>query len=154
MAQKIPTGIIDIYLGDYFSKSAVGCLDYKTPAGDDLKFEIRLCESLLADDPTCLEALQLLAQIYTQIGECQKGLEMDLRLSRLLPQDAVVHYNLACSHSLLGQLDEAFTAIYKSIELGYDEIPHMLSDPDLKNLREDHRFMEFQHYLELRLGQE
>ena len=65
-----------------------------------------------------------------------EGLKVDERLSRLRPDDALVHYNLACSYSLTGQLELAIEALESAINLGYRDFKWMGQDPDLKNLRD------------------
>jgi hypothetical protein len=54
-----------------------------------------------------------------------------------------VHYNLACSYSLLKQIDLAYKALENAIEFGYADFAHLLSDTDLKNLMTDRRFPAF-----------
>ena len=51
-----------------------------------------------------------------------------------------MRYNLACSYSLLGELDLAFSTLKKAIDLGYDDFGYLRIDPDLENLRKDERF--------------
>ena len=53
----------------------------------------------------------------------------------LRPADPIVFYNLACSYSLVGNIDSALQAIKKSLILGYADFSHLLEDPDLSNLR-------------------
>jgi len=106
----------------------------------DIDFEINFFEGLLKDNPDYVPALLALGHAYTKKGEFKKGLDIDLRLTRLRRDEPLVHYNLACSYSLLGLLDEAFLAIKKAIDLGYEDIGYLLSDPDLENLRKDKRF--------------
>jgi len=81
-----------------------------------------------------------LGNAYTERGDFKKGLEVDQRLSAILNDDPIVHYNLACSYSLLGLIDEAYVALKKAIWLGYDDLSHIKKDPDLENLRKDVRF--------------
>ena len=107
---------------------------------DDTRFEIEFFEELVARDPCNEEALMILGNTYTRRGEYEKGLGIDRRLARLRPADPTVYYNLACSHCLLRQLDEAFTALVRAIALGYRDARHMTKDPDLANLRSDPRF--------------
>lgn len=103
-------------------------------------FEIGFLEGVLRGDPCDESSLVLLAHLYTQRGEYAKGLAMDERLSKLRPEDRIVYYNLACSLSLLGRVDEAFEALERSVKLGYRELSHMLKDPDLEEVRQDARF--------------
>ncbi len=68
---------------------------------------------------------------------------MDRKLSLLRPENPIVHYNLACSYSLVGDVPESFEAIKRAIRLGYDDFQYMAQDPDLSNLRQDERFGRF-----------
>lgn len=106
----------------------------------DLDFEIDFFERLLKKKPDFILALTALGGAYTQRGDYKKGLEVDLRLSRLRRDDPTVRYNLACSYSLLGELDLAFSTLKKAIELGYEDFEHLKQDPDLENLKKDERF--------------
>ena len=103
-------------------------------------FEIGLSRAVLGAAPRHLGALHMLGQALTRAGRHAEALEVDLRLSALRPDDPVVFYNLACSYSQLENLDAAFDALRRAFELGYNDYPHLLRDPDLKNLREDARF--------------
>jgi tetratricopeptide (TPR) repeat protein len=103
-------------------------------------FEIRFYEELVSSQPDFIEALSCLGDAYTKGGLFAKGLEIDLRLIQLKPDDPIVYYNLACSQSLLGNIDAAFEALKKAILLGYDDFSYLAKDEDLKNLRQDLRF--------------
>jgi len=107
---------------------------------DDDKFELKFMEEVLQRDPCNEDALMLLGHTYTRRGEFQKGLDMDASLVRLRPGDPTAYYNLACSYSLLLQIDEALAALNKAMVLGYRDIGQMMADADLANLRRDPRF--------------
>jgi len=91
-------------------------------------------------DPSNLLALSELAQVLTQLGRIREGLEADLKLAALAPDDAMVHYNLACSLCLIGNKQESLDALERSVELGYDDLEHLLQDEDLMDLNEEPRF--------------
>ena len=110
----------------------------RTP--EDLSFEIRFYEALLADDPDFADALVPLAEAYTKAGLYDKGLEADQRLARLRPTDPTVHYNLACSYALTGDKDKALATLERAIELGYRDVDFLMKDKDLVSLRDDERF--------------
>ena len=101
----------------------------------DLDTEIQFLEGILKRDPAYVEALQILGDDYTRRGRYDAGLQIDERLRQLRPDDAMVHYNLACSYSLTSQLDRAVEALEIAIDLGYRDFKWMAQDPDLKNLR-------------------
>lgn len=107
----------------------------------DWEFEIRFFEGVIERDPNYVEALQILGDAYTKTGQWAKGLEIDERLARLCPTNAVVFYNLACSYSLLNRLDEGFGALEQAVKLGYKDTRWLTKDPDLENLRRDARFV-------------
>jgi len=102
----------------------------------DLDQEILFLEGLVRRDGTYVEALQILGDDYTRRGRFAEGLKIDERLSKLRPDDALVHYNLACSYSLTAQIDLAIEALEIAINLGYCDFKWMSQDPDLENLRE------------------
>ncbi len=105
----------------------------------DLDFEIKFFEALVAESPDYLDALIPLAESYTQRGHYQKGLETDIKICQLRPNDPVCHYNLACSLSLLGRLTESLAGLEQSLALGYDDLKHLEHDTDLTNLKKDPR---------------
>ena len=83
-----------------------------------------------------------LGEIYTKKGLYEKGLKIDKKLSKLRPDNPVIHYNLACSLSLMGDIANSFKAIKRAISLGYNDFSFMHNDPDLSNLRRYERFWE------------
>lgn len=107
-----------------------------------IDFEISFFEELIESIPNHIEALIHLAENYTAKGMYKKGLHIDMRLSRLLPQDETVHYNLACSYALINDKDNALIALKKAISLGYNDFHHMLNDPDLDCLQETTEYKE------------
>lgn len=103
-------------------------------------FSLEILEGEVARHPENLEALRELAHELTAAGRVREGLLVDQKLTRVLPDEPEVHYNLACSHALLGDLDQAFHALFRAAELGYDDLEHLEHDRDLAALREDPRF--------------
>ena|SRR6185436_1231100 len=101
----------------------------------DLDVRISFLEGLLRRDPGYIEALQLLGDHYTQRGEFNLSLRVDERLSQLEPRNPLVFYNLACSYSLNGDLDQAGLALEQAISLGYNDFKWLSRDPDLRQLR-------------------
>lgn len=109
----------------------------------DTDFEMRFYERLIDKKQDFIEALMALGDLYTKKGLYEKGLKIDERLSQLRPEDSMVLYNLACSYSLLKNIDQAFEAIKRAIHYGYDDFGRLLTDNDLINLRRDSRFQEY-----------
>jgi tetratricopeptide (TPR) repeat protein len=99
------------------------------------EFQREFFEAAIAQDPCNLDCLIRLGDIYTRQGDYEKGLSIDQRLVGLCPTEPTFHYNLACSFSLLGRLDDAIAALRAAIERGYDEWEHMDRDEDLGAVR-------------------
>ena len=105
-----------------------------------IEFDIAFLEDILADDPNHLETMKQLAELYTRNGQFRQGLKMDRRIVAVCPREAVAHYNLACSLSLMYLVDECFKRLNQAILLGYREFGHMALDPDLETARKDARW--------------
>ena len=101
----------------------------------DLDTKIGFIEGLVRRDPNYVDALQILGDHYTQRGRIIEGLKVDERLARLEPGNPLVFYNLACSYSLSGVIDQAANALEKALQLGYRDFEWLAKDPDLKPLR-------------------
>jgi tetratricopeptide (TPR) repeat protein len=102
----------------------------------ELDVKISFLEGLIRRDERYVEALQILGDHYTQRGRLVDGLKVDQRLSQLQPHSPIVFYNLACSHSLTGELDQAASALEKALALGYRDFTWLAKDPDLRELRQ------------------
>lgn len=101
----------------------------------ELDTKIEFIEGLIRRDPNYVDALQLLGDHYTQRGRIREGLKVDERLASLEPANPLVFYNLACSYSLAGAMDQAASALDKALDLGYRDLEWLVRDPDLKPLR-------------------
>ena len=108
--------------------------------GDE--FQLRILEAALKGDEDNFDVLFELGNAYTRVGRYEDGLRVDRKLTRLQPKNPIAHYNFSCSLSLLGRIDEALEELEKSFRLGYREYNHIVSDPDLDNVRRDRRFNE------------
>lgn len=102
----------------------------------ELDTKIAFLEGLVRRDPQYVEALQLLGDHYALRGTPDDSLRVDQQLSRLQPRNPLVFYNLACSHSLNGQVDRAAEALEKALTLGYRDFEWLSKDPDLSHLRQ------------------
>lgn len=107
----------------------------KTPTKAGLDVEIAFYEGLRRRLPSDPDLLKLLGDAYTKVGRWEDGLAVDLELARSQPDEPLVHYNLACSYSLLERLAEAATTLERAIELGYRDRAWLSKDADLENLR-------------------
>ena len=116
----------------------------KRQESKDLDVKIQFMEGIVRRDPQYIEALQLLGDNYTQRGRYEQGLKVDEQLSRLEPANPLVFYNLACSYSLIGEVDLAATALEKALALGYRDFKWLAKDPDLRTLRKHPLFRDIE----------
>lgn len=68
-----------------------------------------------------------------RLADSLKAYQIALNLGH--PRPALVHYNLACAHSRLGRLDEAYAQLEKAFRHGYANPEYANKDPDLLKLR-------------------
>jgi len=104
-------------------------------------FEIDFLGRVLEQDPFFVDALRVQGNNLAAKGEYARTLQLDRRLVRLVPDDAIAWYNLSCTYAVLGMIDPAFSALQRSLELGYRFVARLRQDPDLKTLRRDPRFL-------------
>ena len=107
---------------------------------NQLDFELEFLGGILDRDPYHADALRVHANNLAARGHFARALVMDRRLVRLQPDRAIPWYNLACSYAVLGMTEPAFSALRRTVDLGYPLLDHMAHDPDLKALRHDPRF--------------
>jgi len=117
-----------------------------TPAAQErleqlgLAFQAEFLGRAHARHPQNFEVLAELATVLTRLGRFEDGLAADQQLVVLAPDDPTVHYNLACSLALLGRVESALDTLERALALGYVDLEHLLTDPDLSNLQESPRF--------------
>lgn len=107
-----------------------------------LRIERDFLQSLAKRCPEHPAVLRPLGDLYTRIGQIPEGLAVDQRLTRLLPDDPLVWYNLGCSYALSGEPELALEALDRAARNGYRDGRWMFEDADLKSLRDDPRFRE------------
>lgn len=101
----------------------------------DLTVENQFLKGLVARDPNYVEAWQALGDNYTELGRNRASLRVDLKLVELQPDDALAHFNLACSYSLNRKYEAAVESLHRALDLGYPNLHWMARDPDLMDLR-------------------
>ena len=107
---------------------------------EDYQFEIDFSRSILKRDPDSLPVMELLAGFLTKSGRIDEGLELDRRIVELDPENAVSHYNLACSHALKRNVGDAIDSLRGALERGYDDFDWLMKDPDLAGLHDHPAF--------------
>lgn len=101
-----------------------------------IDFDLGFFASILLRDPAFADVLRCQAELLSRKGLHGQALELDRRLIRLRPLDSVIRYNLACSLASNGLATEAIAELRRAIELGYHDVEHLITDPDLDSLRD------------------
>jgi tetratricopeptide (TPR) repeat protein len=105
-------------------------------------FEIDLYERISARQPADIRCLRILGELYARAGRFDQALAIDRRLIAILPNDAIVVYNLACSLAMNGAAEAALAELDHALELGYLDFSHLEIDPDLESVRRLPQFAE------------
>ncbi|MEZ6143261.1 MAG: hypothetical protein R3B84_22065 [Zavarzinella sp.] len=116
-----------------------------------LDFEIDFYSGILEKQPDNLDVLRAYAKNLALAKRHHEGVHIDQRIAMLLPRDAIVHYNLACSYALTSQMDFALDALRQAMELGYRDFKFIQRDGDLDQLRKDPRFSDLLREFEARV---
>jgi len=105
-----------------------------------LRRGLQVVEKHLELNPDDARALYLGGGALVQVGDRARGLEWARRAQAIDPDDPGVLYNVACVHAFLGQPDEAFACLEKSVRNGFGHREWLENDSDLDPLRADPRF--------------
>jgi Flp pilus assembly protein TadD len=100
-----------------------------------LEVQAGFLRALVERDPGYVDAIEELAELELQLGRVEVVLRLDERLKCLRPADPEIRYNLACSLTLNRQFEEAAAELSKALELGFEDVQSLQSDPDLEDLR-------------------
>jgi tetratricopeptide (TPR) repeat protein len=125
----------------------------RSPEQTQLDFEVEFFDAILKRYPDFVDVLRVQGNNLTLKGRYADGLQIDKRLVHLRPRDALAHYNLACSFSLLKKGDLALKTLRRAIDLGYRDFRYMREDRDLDHIRSDPRFKQLLREVETLAGQ-
>ncbi len=89
------------------------------------------------------KALVNMSTSYLKLGKYDEALKILKELKAVTPDHPLLHYNLACYHSLLGEIPASLQELKKTVDLGYRDFTSVQSDPDLNNLRQDESFKQW-----------
>ncbi|HSH08886.1 MAG TPA: hypothetical protein VK995_00765 [Oceanipulchritudo sp.] len=106
----------------------------------DYQFEIDFCQSILKRDATNLHVMEMLAGYLTRSGRIDEGLELDRQIVEMDPDNAINHYNLACSLALKQRATEAIASLRVALEQGYNDFDWLMKDSDLSGLHDNPAF--------------
>ncbi|MBY0230313.1 MAG: hypothetical protein K2W96_13600 [Gemmataceae bacterium] len=103
-------------------------------------FELEFYSGILAQHPDYVDVLRAVGSLLSLKGLFSEGLKVDRRLVKLRPEDALAHYNLACSYARLNRANQSIKTLRRAVELGYRDFRFIWEDSDLDAIREDPRF--------------
>ena len=91
-------------------------------------------------NPDDVRALYLGATVQIKLGNKKLGLEWCNKALELEPEDTAVLYNVVCSYSLLGKIEEAIELLGRAVDGGFGQIEWIDNDSDLDPLRDNPNF--------------
>ena len=106
----------------------------------DWKGAAEAYDAVLADEPGLGMAWFRLAGARYQLGEYADAAAAYARADSLGVFPTVTRYNLACSLALAGEVEPAFTALGRAVDLGFTTPEAMKADTDLAALHDDPRW--------------
>lgn len=115
-----------------------------------LDFELDFFSGILSRYADYVDVLRIVGNLLTVKGRFAEGLQIDKRLVQLRPNDALAHYNLACSFALLKRPEQSLKTLRRAVELGYRDFRYMKEDHDLDSIRHDPRFRQLLREFEKR----
>jgi len=88
----------------------------------------------------CLNKKALDCLSSPDVNEIKNGKKYLLQMLQISPNDDIVLYNLACADSLLKNTESALINLERSIDAGYRNLDHLLSDADFENIKNTEKF--------------
>ncbi|MGE5142930.1 MAG: protein kinase domain-containing protein [Acidobacteriota bacterium] len=101
---------------------------------------LAVAEKHLELNPDDARALYLGAGALVRLGDRERGLDWTRRAYAIDSEDPGVLYNVACSYSNMGQVDDAIACLEKAVQNGFGHREWFENDSDLDPLRGDERF--------------
>lgn len=89
----------------------------------------------LAYNPRYVPAYFHMGITFVNTKEYQRSIQAFERVISLDPSESAAYYNIACCHSLMGQVEEANLWLEKALDHGFHDYAHMDSDHDLDGIR-------------------
>ena len=109
----------------------------------DLAGAIHNYKMALHHDKTLHEVYVNLSTAYLKGKQFSDAFKTLQDLEKQQPQHSMLHYNLACYHSLTGDLASALNSLQQAVKLGFKNKQQIQTDPDLKNLRRGTLFQDW-----------
>ena len=97
----------------------------------------------LHHDKTLYQVYINLSTAYLQGKKFLKAFQTLELLNAMQPENPMLHYNLACYHSLIGNTKSALKSLKQATQLGFKNKNQIKNDSDLNNLRKSANFLEW-----------
>jgi len=104
---------------------------------------IPIFRAVLEEDPDNDAAWFYLGYSLHAQGKLDAALEAHLEATDSEQFGPIAMYNVACVHSLKGDVDAAFEWLKKAHDAGFRNARQLRIDPDMDNIRDDPRFNEY-----------
>ena len=108
---------------------------------------VRVAEERLRSAPGDVRALYMGANGLVALGRTDDGLEWASTARFMEPEEPMVLYNVACIHSLAGELDTAMDLLEEAVHKGLMQKAWIENDSNLDPLRDRARFQELLRWL-------
>jgi serine/threonine protein kinase/Tfp pilus assembly protein PilF len=105
-----------------------------------LRRGLSLMEGSLELNPDDARAANLAAGVFASLGEEEPALKYAERSLAIDPEDPMLLYNVACTYSSLGRIDQAISCLERAVEKGFGHREWIDNDPDLAPLRDNPRY--------------
>jgi tetratricopeptide (TPR) repeat protein len=92
--------------------------------------------------PQFVPALNNLALVYARQKDYAQALASFMEVLKHKPDDAEIHYNIACMYSRLKRVNASIDWLQKAIDKGYANWENIKNDNDLDNIRESSAYKE------------
>lgn len=92
------------------------------------------------DFPEHIATWLALGWCYKRTGRLEKAIYALRKALEIEPEEALVHYNLACYYSLLLKKDDAINSLARALDLDADYRKMVRNEPDFDPIRSDPDF--------------
>jgi adenylate cyclase len=132
----------DDYQAPSFLSMAYAELGRKKEQLEATKLTLACAERHVDMHPDDGRALTFGAYALVELGQTERAREWARRALEADKDEPAIIYNVACTYSLLGEIDEAIGLLSRSIDQGYGHRAWLEHDSDLAPLRSDPRFQQ------------
>ena len=119
-----------------FSEALAKFRDSQAIEQEQAEFEIGFFGCILDRNPTNVDVIRRLVEHLSRRANYDAALPLYRKLVNLRPNDCIARYNLSCTLSMLGHIEEAVSVLKQAFEIGYCDIAHLETDADMEPLRD------------------